>query len=654
MARRAAQVVLRWSLNRGRNDWDIPSDVPDGMTCESMNVALERNTLGKRRLGSAAQTFTGDSFTGYNSIARFVPKAGETAAEIFIVSDDGTTKILRVAAGSAASNLTLKDNVTNDLTARFAVLNNKLYIAYDSAVNRLHVFSPDESTSTVRRVGLAAPGVASVANTGSGSYAATIRYYRVQWRTKSGSTILRQSNLGTAVSFTPDGNGTHARVTIPSLASEGETHWAIYGSADGELYYELTELAVGTTTYDDNEDPGSYSDNDPAPDEGAFTPPPSAKFILSTGERLVLFGAHESTAGDAIMPKNGRVWFTPVLDTTDTDDDERISNTLEFQGWIDIGRNSGAEDRGLGGPVDNCIFVFQSKGTYMLVPTGQADQPFRRVVFHQDIGAVSQESIFMGEDEAGRPALYWLDPVRGPYRYGAGGLQWLGYDVQTLWKTVNQAAATRVAVGCYDPEERCAVFWLATGASDVCNEAIKFYVRYGIPEEAGLVRGGWVRKAEASASSWRCCALLPLTIGATMSRGLKPYTGNATALRRWNEASVNQDAGTNYQAYVTSKSWDMDALDRFKTLEAAYLQASAQSAVTITQTLTRNFGDETARTATILLTPVGSATRISKKFDDARLKDATHIQVTLGDGAAQNVTWTLDEWRGHLTADEVL
>jgi hypothetical protein len=137
-----------------------------------------------------------------------------------------------------------------------------------------------------------------------------------------------------------------------------------------------------------------------------------------------------------------------------------------------------------------------------------------------------------------------------------------------------------------------------------------------------------------------------------MSRTLKPYTGSATALRRWNESGVKQDIGVNYQAYATSKAWDLDAMDRFKTVEAAYLQAIVGSGVTITQTLTRNFGVE-SRTATVALTAAGSETRVSKKVEGSALKDAAHMQVTLGDGAAQNVDWTLDEWLAHFTAEEV-
>lgn len=64
------------------------------------------------------------------------------------------------------------------------------------------------------------------------------------------------------------------RVTIPSSPPSRATHWRIYrNTPGGNIYYQLTELAVGTTTYDDNNadadivDLQQYeTDHDPMPD----------------------------------------------------------------------------------------------------------------------------------------------------------------------------------------------------------------------------------------------------------------------------------------------------------------------------------------------------------------------------------------------------
>ena len=140
--------------------------IPSDMAAECLNIELREGGLGRKRSGSVVQTLTGTAFTGYRALAKFVPGNIETASELHIVSGDATTKILRVT-GSAASGRTLKDNVaTSPQTWNASALNNKLFQAYDSTVNRLQVYVPDESTSNVRRAGLAPCGAPTAANTG--------------------------------------------------------------------------------------------------------------------------------------------------------------------------------------------------------------------------------------------------------------------------------------------------------------------------------------------------------------------------------------------------------------------------------------------------------------------------------------------------------
>lgn len=642
-----------WSHNRGRNGWDVPSDISPDMSAESMNIDIERGTVGKKRRGAADQALSG-TFTGFNALFKFIPGQDDTAAEIIFVDLDATPKIMRVAAGTGATSLTLKDNIaSNPHLVRAAVLNGKLFLAYDSSVNRLHVFDPSLSTTTVRRAGLATPGAPTVADQGSGTYATALRYYKVEWQVRDGSgNILRRSLLGTiSASFTPSTTGASARVTIPSVASEGETHWIIYGSQDGVSFYQLAAaIAIGTTTYDDSADPADYEDTADAagyetPDTGAFTPFPSVKTLLSTGDRLLGYGVWETSAGDSMTPKAGRVFFTPVLDTTDSQDDERISNTVEFQGWIDVGRNMGGEDRALAGPMDSMIFVFQSRGIWSLVPAGRADSPFRRIPLRDDIGALSQESTFMGEDEDGKACIYFLDPIRGPYRYGARSFQWLGYDVQDIWATVNLAATTRVAAGVWHPGQRACIFGIATGSANVITEFIKFFPReaHRASTESEEVRGGWVRNAGPDAWTYRCMAVLPETLGATMSRTLKPYAGHSTELHRFDDASATQDDSVNFQAYATSPAFVPANINQRLRIQKAYMQASAHNGVTLTLSLIKNFGADT-RTDTELLTASGSETRVMRQFDNAQDAEVKAMQFKIGEAAAaNNALWTVDE-----------
>jgi hypothetical protein len=49
-------------------------------------------------------------------------------------------------------------------------------------------------------------------------------------------------------------------------------------------------------------------------------------------------------------------------------------------------------------------------------------------------------------------------------------------------------------------------------------------------------------------------------------------------------------------------------------------------------------------TADLLLTADGTETRIVKKFEATKAAEVKTLQITLGDSAAANTAWTLDEY----------
>ncbi len=645
---------ITWSRNRGRNGNDVPSDVPIDMSCESVNVELVKDSLGRRRLGSNIQDFTGDTYNVAVVLARFSPAQNDAAAELhFVTAEAGANKIIRVAGGTVGANLTLKDNVETALTSNAVVLNGKLYWAYDSAVNRLHVYDPALSTTTVRRAGLKTSNAATVANTGAGSYPATLRYYQVRWAVLVSSTLQRESEASAMVSFTPSGGGTAARVTQPTdEPDEGETHWRVEASADGINFFDISGwIVVATTTYDDSALTSTYASNDAVPLIGARTPFPSCRFLCAGDDRLFGFGVFETAAGDSVLPRPGRVYISPVLDSSDQDDDERLNNTVSGSGYVDVGRNRGYEDRAIVGPVDGQYFVFQSKGAHMLVPTGEVSLPYRRITLSPSLGAVSHWSTFVGEDESGKPCVYWLDPVMGPYRYGRNGLQWCGYDVKDIWDTFNPSATNRAACGHWDPVARCAVWFIACDASNNPSKCIVFYAREGQATEVEGVRYGWT---EFQSTAWFSDAIystlmFPTTFGATMSRKESPYIASARsdgAIVRMNVAGATTDNGTGYHAYVRSPVFELPPKHVSRQLgNASYLQASAHAGANISQTITGNFGDVTGVTKATSLAPTGSQTRVLVKFDDVMLTDIFAFQVAIGDASAIDAPcWTLDEW----------
>lgn len=640
----------QWTRCRGRNGWDPPQDIPADMGEECLNVTFDDGGLGTKRAGCTS-TGTLSVFTGrINAMHAWVPGQDQTARELIAV--DNPAVFGRMAAGSTFSALTLKDAVASPPTVvSFASLNGKLFIAYDSLVNRLHVFDPGLSTSTIRRAGMGTPGAPSVTNTGTGTYPAMLRYYRVAFTEQRSGVTVRRSELGPAQSFTPSGNGTHARITRPTAINEGETHWEIYASVDDALYYgPIATVAVGTTTYDDNVVPSTYSTTyDLAPTEGTNTPFPSVKYLYSNGSRLFGLGVWETAAGDSHPPQPGTVYFTPALGSSSIHDEERCQLTTTAIGSLILSRNAGGVDRGLSA-LGNIILAFQDRGIWGLAPTENAEVPYRRVQYSDTLGAVSHQSIIQAEDEAGRPCVYFLDPLKGPYRYGQDGFRWVGKDIADIWETVNHAATT-VAHGVYFAAKRQVWWWVATGASTAPDTMIVLDVTEQRPDAEGNMRGGWM-KWTGGIATCRCSTLMSATLGTSMSLNVVPYfaANSALTLLKHNPAAAD-DNGTEFQAYVQSGGMTIDPMVMHASVMRSYLLATAGTGVDIQQTLIRNFGAE-SRTATVGLDAAGTETRVLRKFEETALTDAVLVQVRLGDASANKSTWTLDRWYGEVQSQE--
>ncbi len=643
-----------WPECIGRNGWDTSMSIPANMGIEALNVSLKQNTLGEKRPGSATVTLTGDSFTGTNHLARFVAGQDEAAAQLIIVSNDSPVEISRVTAADANVTLTLTDAVASrpqDVTT--ATLNGKLFIAYDSTVNRLHVYDPDESTSLVRRTLLATPAAPVVADQGTGTYPAVERWYTVAYRVKSGTNVLRQSEMSAATSFTPNATSEFARITKPASISENETHWVVYASADSEdgPFYEIAETVVGTTTHDDDEDVTTYDDGTfpLGPSVGANFPFPSVKYILSDGVRLFGLGVWETTAGDSLTPVSGRLYFTPARGASDADhDDERIQRTATLDDFLDLNVSGGTVDRGLAGPLNGRIFAFQSRGIYMIVPTQSAVSPVRRIVISETYGAVSHHSLVVAEDEAGAPALYFLDPKRGPSRLGLGAdIQWVGKDVKDIWETVNLSASTVVAHGVYDVAKKQIKWWIATGASNEPDTMIVYHTALGRTDQNGDVRGGWA-KWNGSLASARTSVMFASTLAATRPLTEVPYAGNTTTALFRQDGTSNQDFSNSYQGYVESKTWEWTPIGRRKVLNKAVIAARAQSATTIAHTVVKNWGDETAISQTVSLAATGSETEVRPRVEGLHISNLTAASIRLGDTAVANNTWKLNRYEGNV------
>src|SRR5262245_18695268 len=136
----AKPTPLVWARNRGMNTWDPAINVGPEYCVDASHVHLYEGGLGTKRGGAELVTTTGVTTPG-NAGLDFVPGRDPTASEMFVVGSSARTKILRCAGRAAFSDLALMDNVASSpITSSFAALTGKLYMAYDSTVNRLHVF----------------------------------------------------------------------------------------------------------------------------------------------------------------------------------------------------------------------------------------------------------------------------------------------------------------------------------------------------------------------------------------------------------------------------------------------------------------------------------------------------------------------------------
>lgn len=621
----------------GRDGSTPPLKLSDDKCVEALNVDFFESSLARKRGGAAVTSLTGGTAqSGVESfLGSFVPTDNQSGREFWSVDDQATPRFKRLAGGTTWADVTLKDDVaTKPWEINAVAFNGKYFFAYDKTVNRLSVWDG----STVRRVGLDTATVPTVANTGTGAYAATIRYYKIRWVVIASSVVTRAGELSTAASFTPSGAGTHARVTQSTPPGEGETHWEVYASSDNANYFRQSQVLVATTTYDDNVTPAAYTGTIP-PDVNAFIAPPSAKYLLADGSRLVMAGAWEIAAGNSMTPKDNRYWWTAPLGATDNGDDERISNTATIKNYDDIDEPI----TGLGGPLNGANFIFSYGGLWKSIKTPVAASPYVTVRIAGALGCIAHKSIIKAEDEDGEPCLYWLSPI-GPVRFGPSGFQRCNEDIDDIWRTVNLAATTVVAHGVYHRDKHQIWWWVATGSSNEPDVRIVFDTRLGrvvSENQEQSIRKGWV-KHTGEACEARCSAMMSDTLGATMSRTLKPYIGYSTGTAIWKCDSGTTDAGTTFQSYVKSKPYMPWGLGKKGGMaEEAILAALIGSGVTIALTVDRDFGAETL-TSTLLLTADGSETRIIKQFDASRIAEAKCIQFQIGDASAVDAAWNLD------------
>lgn len=447
-----------------------------GVLLESENLSFYQTGAIVQRFGSLNQSLTSSGFTGIiDWLGRFTTTGG--VEELWGAANNAGTAALARRTGGNWSTVSFSDTVAvNDLRyTQSASLTHKYFLEYNSDVNRLHLWDG----TTVRRVGFGIATAVTAATMG-GSGNSWDRWYRKRLaELDADGNVVRLSEPSAVpvnVSITDDAGVTITRGTVNS---EGETHWIAEAADDdgGEpgTFFQIATVPIATLTTDDTT--ADISAFEISPLIGEYIPPPSAKFILSDTNRILLAGAWELTGtDDQTTPKQNRVWYTPVLGTTDEGDDERIPNTVDQQNWVDVG-NEGPIT-GLAGPLYGDIYVFKSDSVFKLTPTGDFVTPYRVIQVSAGIGAVDQRCVTIGELGNGTPAIFFASPG-SVYVLTSGGITEISDPVSRDLRLNNFTAASSW-LG-YNPFNKSLMVQTNSGSAALSGQYFQF--EYDLKEQ---------------------------------------------------------------------------------------------------------------------------------------------------------------------------
>lgn len=633
----ASRPYVISSLTGGRNGVDFPAspEFPEDQCAEAINVDFRSGGIGRRRGGCVAVSGAGIFGAPIAAMFRHTP-GEETSGEVWAIDEGSPPVIGRMAAGlwssiSGAPTFASTNDIANTVTVSF---NGKLFLFYldGSAKDRIKVYDP--LLGTIRYVGLD-PGTTAptVANTGAGAYPAVLRHYRVRFLQVVGALVIRKSEATPSVSFTPSGAGTAARITRPTAPSEGETHWLVEYSPDAQNWYVASGLtAIGTTTYDDSVLVQNEPNNPLSELVGTFTLIPSCKVGCTDGNRLIFANFDKAGFGS-------RVGWTPVLGSLDLGDDERMFQTANFKPYLDLDTKSRGGIKAIES-IDGIIYVFKARQIWRLIPTEDLSRPYVARKVSGTVGAVSQQSLAIGEDAAGRACLYFWSH-KGPYRVGPSmGLEYLGRDIEDLTRAddlplINTSAKV-IAHSQFHSNVGQWVSWFSTEANNTPNQATTLDVRRAIRRDAYGVRGGWSRISGRVGTAVCSCLGPYQQAGVTMN--LRPWigvSGNGVMLIT-DVDGVTDDAGVNFQAYVLTRS--VGPFGRMLRVDQPLLALAGSAGAVVWLT---SFGGGEAGSDPSSVTTVNAGARVLHRFQDASLAGAGILQLQIGDANPVSQAWEM-------------
>lgn len=644
-------------LSGGRNGVDHPGSpgFPSTQSVEAINADLSQPGVIARRLGSVEVmgSTTNEGFTSpIATLIRHTPSGNENAAEVWAFEESLPGNQQALPAGATAWNATVSAYINwaagSDVKGTEGCsFNGKLYLGYVStgSTDRMKVYDP--VTGKIRYTGMGTPAAPTVADTGSGSYTATIRYYRVRfYRSNVTNVYERVSEPSASQAFTPSGTGTHARITKPASlgGNEDENAWIIEASPDNTNWYILVGLPIGTTTYDDNTAVSAYANGTLTWVTGWFTQIPSAKYILTDGQRLIFLNFDQQGQGS-------RVGWTPVLGSGDADD-ERIFQTASVRPYITLGTKHGGDITG-GGVINGILYVFKAQQVYRGVPTDDLYRPYVWRRISSTVGCIASKTICLMEDAYGNPALGFLSS-QGPYRVTLEGrIEYLGRDVEDLTRTTTGAPnintnAEVVAHAVFHAGRGQWWLWFAQGASTTPNVLLILNVKKATRRDEYGVRGGWARYTGNIATAY-CSCLGHLTVGAT-SIHTRPWIARTDVNNELYICDVDTafaDNGTGYAAYVGTRSL-LPFGRRIRVAEPSAIVWHTQAVSTaLVCSVNWDYANSTPQSITLGSGEIN--TKLIRKFESTTVAGAAVLQLLLGQTDASST----DHWRILQVAVEV-
>lgn len=635
------QPITLSSFRGGLNQFDPPTALPNDQVTEATNVEFVGASLGSRRKGHSALTLPAflTAYTAVYKMHRHLPSSDESESELWVLAGTpGVGATLGYKSGSTWTEVSLIDTPATTEAAltqvRFQTLHGKLFIAYDSAVDRLHVW---DGTS-LRRAGLGTPAAAPTgANSGVGTFSGT-RYYRIRYTVQSGGTTIRRSEPSAVLTHAPSGSGTGVTVTKPATISESETHWELEASLNNADFYRIATTAVGTATATDTTAfaTGYAAAGTLSEDAGDYTVIPSVKFLAADQDRLLVGGSFEDEE------LASRVQWTPVQLDLGVGNDERLQSDVDP--FLDLDGFEGGEMTGL---INNgTVYASKWSHTYRIVRTNQLQPAYNAIPVSKTTGAVPG-SVVAGNDPAGNPAVFALDLRLGPIMMGVGGQIQVGQDIRPIWEGRTTSTAVNIlARGVYYPNTRQVRYAYTEAGQTGTSSGLTLHVNeMQVTREGG--RRGWVEFDGDAYTNVTDMILYADNVesGSARSTNLKPLvsrSGDADSHHILLADDGTTDDGVAFAASIVSKPLLLGGGSTQFGVTEGTLVATAAANTTVDVTLIRDFGKESNPVEDVSLAPEGSETHVIVDRDDLVMSESKAIQVKVADSDP-----SLGQWAAH-------